>query len=324
MRLPPRLERFLIGLIASIVLSRPATADGIAGALELPKTVHATSPRRDLYGDPLPPGALMRLGTVNYRQDSSVYRIAYTPDGKHFVTDGQDSIIRVWDAAEGRIIRRIDPGVGALEDYALTTRGKRVMAVGKTAEPGRGFVQNVAMIDLDTGRTDDQASWADEDPGYHPLALCADRHYIAIGINPQGVRVLDAWNGAEIVRFETGHRKPAHIVFSRDGKRLAVETDGEDPQEDRRELRLFDVDQKRELRIISQDGLGLSEPVFSPDGRTIAVPFHLNLHVWDVETGERISFEKAFVDHVGYSADGRTLAGIAGFGSIGVFDLAAR
>ena len=44
------------------------------------------------------PVPVLRLGTIKYRQDSPIYRIAYTPDGKRFVTDGEDSIFRVWDA----------------------------------------------------------------------------------------------------------------------------------------------------------------------------------------------------------------------------------
>ena len=84
--------------------------------------------------------AVLRLGTVKYRQDSPIHRLAPMPDGKHFVTDGEDSILRVWDAAEGRVIRRIDPAVGALADFAITSRGKLVMALGTTLEPGRGYV----------------------------------------------------------------------------------------------------------------------------------------------------------------------------------------
>ena len=78
------------------------------------------------------------------------------------------------------------------------------------------------------------------------------------------------------------------------------------------------------MRVIRQDGFSFSDLAFSPDASTIAATTLPDLHIWAVGTGEHIPFPKAFVDHVSYSADGRTLVGLAGFGSIGVFDLAAR
>ena len=54
----------------------------------------ADGQRRDLYGDPLPAGAVLRMGTVRYRQESPIYHIAYTANGKYVVTDGEDSILK--------------------------------------------------------------------------------------------------------------------------------------------------------------------------------------------------------------------------------------
>ena len=101
-----------------------------------------SSPKVDRHGDPLPTGALMRLGTSRYRQGSPIYRIAYTPDGKSLVTDGDDGKLRVWDPATGRVIRLLDPEAGALNDFGLTSEGQTVMAVGSLRrERERGMFQ---------------------------------------------------------------------------------------------------------------------------------------------------------------------------------------
>ncbi len=166
----------------------------------------------DRYGDPLPDRAVARLGTTRYRQDSPIYRIAYTPDGRHFLTDGRDSILRVWDAATGRIIRRIDPDVGAMADFAITSRGHLVMAMGTTLEPGRGLVYHVTMTEIATGRPVDVGAWTvDADPGF-TVALCPDQHLVAAGIKKEGVRLLDAWTGAETARFAAGGESTWHIA----------------------------------------------------------------------------------------------------------------
>ena len=48
-------------------------------------------PKTDLYGDPLPPGAAMRLGTVRFRQAPLINHLVYSPDGQFVVTDGLTS-----------------------------------------------------------------------------------------------------------------------------------------------------------------------------------------------------------------------------------------
>ena len=55
-------------------------------------------PRTDRYGDPLPPGAAMRLGTVRFRQAPMLKHIVYSPDGRLVVTDSGQYRLLVWDA----------------------------------------------------------------------------------------------------------------------------------------------------------------------------------------------------------------------------------
>ena len=280
------------------------------------------APKRDLYGDPLPTGAELRLGTTRYRQDSPIHRIAYTPDGKNIVTDGEDSILRVWDADEGRVIRRIDPEVGAMEDFALTEKGKLIMATGITLDPG-GYVRHVTMTELDTGRVVDQGSWAVEEFGINPFALCPDRQLFAIGSDEGTVRILDAWNGAEICRFESGKREIVRVLFTRDGKRIAFES-RTGPEKVGSEVRIYEVDSRKELRVIHQSGWNFEDLMFSPDGSTIAAAQNLELTAWIVDSGEPVSFRDALVDQIRFSRDGRTLTGIGSTGRLRVFDLAAR
>ena len=64
-------------------------------------SAQATKPAlpKDLYGDPLPPGAVARLGTMRLRHADAV-DLTYSKDGKRLVSFSEwDSSVRVWDAA---------------------------------------------------------------------------------------------------------------------------------------------------------------------------------------------------------------------------------
>src|SRR5689334_6370209 len=81
------------------VLLLAAVGTGTASAAE-------KKPRTDLYGDPLPPGALARLGTIRLRHRAAT--IAYSADGKTLLSFSRgDKTIRQWDPATGRERRRI-------------------------------------------------------------------------------------------------------------------------------------------------------------------------------------------------------------------------
>src|SRR5262245_50938446 len=69
-------------------------------------TATGSDPPTNLTGDPLPPGALMRLGTVRLRHDSTIWTVAFAPDGQSVFTGSHDGTSRRWDLATGKEIPR--------------------------------------------------------------------------------------------------------------------------------------------------------------------------------------------------------------------------
>src|SRR5262249_19791414 len=79
---------------------------GTALLLFLPAPpTRAETPRTDDHGDPLPPGAVARLGTLRLRhvvrRGSGAACVAFSPDGKTLVSGG-DVGLRAWDVATGK------------------------------------------------------------------------------------------------------------------------------------------------------------------------------------------------------------------------------
>src|SRR5262245_56798653 len=112
----------------------------------------AATGRTDLYGDPLPNGAVARLGTTRLRHHAC--DLAFLPDGRTLVTAGAD--IRLWDAESGLATRRIafDPPSDPAESMALSPDG-RTLATGHTG-------QLVRFWDLVTGK--EIRRWPAEEP----------------------------------------------------------------------------------------------------------------------------------------------------------------
>ena len=73
-------------------------------------------PRLDLHGDPLPPGAVARLGTVRWRHpDGLSHHLAFSQDGKTIASSGCERV-RLWEISSGRQIKQL-PGDSTDKDF---------------------------------------------------------------------------------------------------------------------------------------------------------------------------------------------------------------
>src|SRR5438270_186521 len=88
-------------------------------------------PRRDLHGDALPAGAVLRCPT-------GVNTIAFSPDGKTLavgcrrggerLADGLD--VALWGVAERKVERRLSGHRDGVEQVAFTPDGKTLLSIG--------------------------------------------------------------------------------------------------------------------------------------------------------------------------------------------------
>jgi WD40 repeat protein len=118
---------------------------------EQPKSQKANQPRLDLYGDPLPEGAIAWMGSSRLRIGNSDF--ALTPDGKVIVTVAPEGMVREFDAQTGRLLTRrqltdrsnVDP-MGQWSAH-LSADGKTVAIHERAGSGGR-----VTVWDIPSGR----------------------------------------------------------------------------------------------------------------------------------------------------------------------------
>jgi WD40 repeat protein len=144
-------------------------------------------PRFDSLGDTMPPGAVARLGTLRLQHPVGdvIEAVVYSTDGKLLATRARVSGVRIWDAASGKELRRIDapqdtsasnlafePGGIALAagaDNEVRVWNAETGALLKTYRGGKARVLAVCFADggkaIAAFAADGTARWWDRDSG---------------------------------------------------------------------------------------------------------------------------------------------------------------
>ena len=232
---------------------RPPPA--VAVAAEPPKA-------KDLYGDPLPEGAVARLGTVRFRQDGNVTCLAVLPDGKRLVS-ASESNLYLWDMATGKQLHR-------LESKALpeSLSVKLLTRDGRTAI-GLGNQNHIVLWDLEgwcAQRRFAPSRWYGKavlSPDGNTLALFRDSRYTVNDPENNGICLWDLQAGRQS-HLLLGHTKTVQsVLFAPDGKILVSGADDFT-------LRFWDVSEGKEVRRVDTPSLSVRQQSLSPDGRTWA------------------------------------------------------
>ena len=168
----------------------------------------------DLYGDPLPVGAVARMGTLRFWAASPIDNMTFAPDGKILATASHGSCI-IWESRTGRVVRtlrvpeRLLPDdFDVFEGVVFSQDGKILAAWGRSA---------IALWEVPTGRMTRLIHG--EYGRIHHLAFASDGNTLVAAAEESAV----AWNlttGREIRRL--AGKSIVTFALSRDGRMLAT------------------------------------------------------------------------------------------------------
>jgi WD40 repeat protein len=265
-----------------------------------------------------------------------------SPDGRsllvvEMVNDGGPgkAVLTLWDV-QARAPRQLAEGYWV---HRFAPDGKTFAACSSDHRAKRSVLK---LWDADTGKERFVLGEA-RDAYFGVPAFSPDGRYVAASLGtpretPPAVRLWDVATGQEAGGFVTPEKGwyLRTLAFSPDGRRLAAASD-----EGR--LFLYDVPARKLARVHAVGTeIGLREPVFSPDGKTLAVagmeipkeferasdpdPFDLpqpRVFLFDVISGgppEVLVCPHGYVGQLAFSPDGRTLA-LGSYGCVLLFDV---
>jgi WD40 repeat protein len=264
----------------------------------------------DRHGDPLPAGALARLGTLRWRHAAAVTFVAFLPDGKEVLTSGLDNTVRVWERDTGKELRRIDlpsnanakmdprpvaiPVIGgrrAQSLIALTSDGKTLATLAGN---------NIQLWNVETGKATRQIKGLQN--GIETIAFSHDGSILALRSADAAIVLVEADTGNEVRQIKKKQPQAGAIrvlianrfigdagglAFSPDGKLLASRESEQDQQKITSFVKLTDVDRGTEVRRIDTPD-PVSALAFSPDNKLLAIAAGAAIRLYDPATGKEV------------------------------------
>jgi RNA polymerase sigma factor (sigma-70 family) len=338
-----------LGLLLGVAAGGVAMLTPRTPMAPIPQAVHPAEPpkaedkaaaRLDRHGDPLPEGAVARLGTLRFRVDGEIQKLTFAPDGKMIaVVSGEG----VWllDAINGKPLRHIDSASTLNPRLAFSPDGKRLLGTCEVRGKDR-YRRLVRLWETASGRKlleceRNDVRWLGWSAEGQPLAAYLDEKeirlrelatgrerrfpaqdflvplrakacsctagekFLAAGGGEKGL--IHVWNlvdGSERCLVKTGSAYVTSLALSLDERWLASLAQNAAGE---RSVRLWDTATGKILHTIAADRADVEEVAFAPDGRTLATVGSTEIRLWDATTGRELRRIKS---GKGYS--GQTIA----------------
>jgi WD40 repeat protein len=265
-----------IGCLAVVALAFTglfsALADDAAPVASIDSSATAG---QDLDGDPLPAGAIARLGTKRFRLFRAPVAVTFVSDGKLLAVTTGDGWLQHWDPTTGKLVRE-----KRFSDHPVADRPSAALAPGQltvavhgsyTDEDQRRAINWIRLVSQFSAASAAKLELKDRAP-VEALALAPDGTTIAYA-GDNLLHVIDAVAQKELAKRPLNPqdgRRAESLAFSPDGKTLAIGSDGK--------VQLWNWTTGPEPRSITiPEKPGYSSPyirslAYSPDGSQLAVP----------------------------------------------------
>ncbi len=199
-------------------------------------------PAVDAHGDPLPDGAIARVGTLRFNHGDGLNALFFSPDGKTILSTGNGGI-RFWDADNGKERDRIHSPKTSFQDQTVLLANGKILISLNEGWPGDVVLRwdleqkkEIRTLTLPVRRTTSSE--------YHRDALSPDGKLAVLHVHtPAQVQVFDLTTGKNLYQLAKGAKEFLAVAFA-----------GND--------RIVSVDQKQHLEVWEARAGKLPSPVY--------------------------------------------------------------
>jgi RNA polymerase sigma factor (sigma-70 family) len=262
-----------------LVTTAPSGPDGAAAAGKL----------LDLLGDPLPEGAVARVGTTRLHSRANLSTVVFSSDGRRLAFGNEEGMVRVCAVADGKPVwqfraesKRMQPAT----ELAFSPDG-RMLAIGGYWTPV------ITLLDVDArevrrripNTTPGQDRWdrAAQGAGF---VFTPDGRTLVVGGKDGAVHFWDLMTGAELAALSRTAEPILSLTMSADGTTaLTAHAKGQ--------IHLWNLPGRKHLREVPASPVYVGTPhltTLSPDGQTIAVVVgDREIELWNATGTRRLS-----------------------------------
>ncbi len=233
-----------VGALTQPAIKPPEVRPPESKAAAMPHAGDDGQARLDDYGDPLPDGAVRRVGTLRFRQGGGwVGSVIPCPDGKTLLSGfimGNRTIC-LWDLATGKLLRSFPTDFDDAH-FALSPDGKTLVETHQ-------IDWQIRQWDVATGK---ELPQLERVAGCCSFAFSPDGKTLASGNCMGSVDLWDLTTGKHTVKLKTPKEWVRAVAFTPDGKTLVATASNQ--------IILWDAASDKELRTLTRPKVILFSP----------------------------------------------------------------
>ncbi len=268
-----------------------------------------TKERTDLHGDPLPEGAVARLGSLRFNHGAALNALYFAPDGKTLISEGGGHI-RLWDAASGKELRAFTTPASLFDDQTTLSHDGKLLY-----QFSQEMSDTLRVWDLRKGEQESAVQLPgqrNEISVFRRNSLAPDASLGAVH-TARHVSVFDFRGGKELYKLPDKGDAIRAVVFAGPDRLVTASK--------KKEIAVWEARTGKLVRQFAHGG-PVEVVAASADGRRLATLEHHThaidrfldrdvVHLWDLDTGKRThtlaARPKRWYMGVRFSQDGKLL-----------------
>ena len=210
-----------------------------------------------------------------------IVAVAVSAGGQWGVSGSWDHTLSLWDLERGKAVKTLTGHNGVVNAVAMFPVGRRAISASSDATLRVwDLVKGCEVLKLRNGKSRISA-----------VTLFAEGRCAISGGDDGAVRLWDLERGRHMrvlgrhkakTRFDPAHTMVTTVAVSADGRRAITGANSG-------ELKLWDLENSKELGVLGTDALGFYAVAISPDGRyAVSGTFGGDVTLWDLEKRQKL------------------------------------